>query len=199
MKIILNKKYNQKGQISRLLLIGAGVVLIIIIIVFAVIFFTRGNKSQEEQQNGNTPSIPEPPKPVYDKQVGDIYFILESSDNLGNILDAKDQYQKDLTTTEKFIRVVVAAQNKGKVSTPGYAWDLGNLVDSEGRIFNTINNQAGYFLPRPNPCGLSLKPEFYPVACTKLYEVAKISKGLKVELIVKDQKQKEYLDLNLDK
>lgn len=182
-----------KGQISRTLLIGAGAVLIIIIIVFAVIFFTRNNKTEQAKKDSETPTIPEPPKPVYEKQIGNIYFILESSEDLGSVLKAKTQSQRDLITTEKFIRVVVAAQNKGKTSTPSYGWDIGSIIDSEGRIFDPIN--AFYFLPNPNPCGISLKPEFYPIACTKIYEVSKISEGLKIQISAKDQKDKELLDL----
>lgn len=189
----MEKHVNQRGQISGLLLILATAVLIIVIVIFAVIFFTKGDESKNQQQNNTVPSIPEPPKPVYEKQIGDIYFVLESAENLGNTLKAPTQYQKDLTTTEKFIKVVVTAQNKGKISTPSNTWDIGNIIDSEERIFEPIN--AYGFLPNPNPCGLSLKPEFYPVSCTEIYEVSRVAAGLKIEISAKDQKEKELLDL----
>ena len=57
---------------------------------------------------------PEPPKPVYEVTLGDVRFLLQSSEDLGKVIKSKSQYEKDLTTTEKFIKVVIAAQNKGK-------------------------------------------------------------------------------------
>jgi len=188
------RRARQKGQISKLLLIGGAIVFVIILIIF-IIFIARANTTKKSPQNVEL-VVQEPTQPVYEKQIGDINFTLESSEDLGNVLKAKNQYQKDLTTTEKFIQVVVGAQNKGKTATGSYGWDLGNIVDSGGRVFANIDNQASPFLPNPNPCGLSLKPEFYPVTCAKIYEVSKVSKGLKVEITVKD-KPIELLDLNL--
>lgn len=194
----IKKTLSQRGEISRLLLILAGGVFIVIIVVLAVLFFTKANKSKVEQPANAPVAIPEPPKPVYEKQMGDINFVLQSSEDLGNTLKAPNKYQKDLTTTEKFIRVMVGAQNKGKISTSSYGWDIGNIIDSEGRVFESINAQAYAYLPQPNPCGLSLKPEFYPISCTKIYEVSKASKGMKVEISAKDQKEKQLLDLNFN-
>jgi hypothetical protein len=87
-----------------------------------------------------------------------------------------------LSTTEKFIKVTVAAQNKGKVNLPQFSWDIGNLVDSDGRNFVPINEKAYYFLPQPSLCGEVLKPEFEPTPCVKLYEVSKASTNLKIML-----------------
>lgn len=182
----------QKGAIPRIALIG-GAALLIIIIIIVILFVVRSNNSKKK--NGSV--VEEPAKLVYEKQVGDINFTLDSSIDLGNVLKAKNQYQKDVTTTERFIQVVVGAQNKGKLTTGPNTWDLVNIIDSDGRIFPNVNNQASFYLPNPNPCGLALKPEFYPVNCTKIYEVAKISKGLKIQITVKDHTT-ELLDLKLE-
>lgn len=195
--LAIAKRARQKGKISRLLLIGAGLVFLIIVVII-IVFAVQGNNAGKNQENVASTDL-EPPKPVYEKQIGDMYFALESSENLGNILEAKYPYQKDVVTTERFIRVVIGVQNKGKVTTAPNIWDMGNIIDSEGRIFANVNNTVFSFLPNPNPCGLSLKPAFYPVTCTKIYEVSKISEGLKVEVMEKSQGKIELLDLNLDK
>ena len=184
----------QRGAIPRIALIGGGVLLIVIVIII-ILVFVQSSGVVKNDNNNSGPKVEQPQIPVYEKQVGDIYFILESAQDLGDVLKAQNSYQKDITTTERFIKVVVGAQNKGKIATGTYSWDLGNLIDSDGRVFANANNQVSWHLPNPNPCGLSLKPGFYPVNCTKIYEVAKISKGLKVEITVKD-KPTELLDLN---
>ena len=100
---------------------------------------------------------------------------------MGNILVA-DNYQENLTTTERFIKVIVGAQNKSKINTRRGAWDLGNIIDSEGRNFISIDVRTYAFLPRPNLCSTLLKPEFEPVPCVRFYEVSKESDGLKLEV-----------------
>ena len=190
----ITRRVRQKGAISRIILIGGAFILVVIIIIIVLLAVRSG--SSKKNQNNSGGAVVEPSLPVYEKQIGDINFTLDSSEDLGNILKAQNQYQKDVTTTERFIQVVIGAQNKGKMATGPYNWDLGNIVDSDGRIFPNVNNAASSYLPNPNPCGLSLKPEFYPVSCTKIYEVSKISKGLKIEITVKD-KPAGFLDLKL--
>lgn len=185
--------YNS-GSISRIILILAVIVLLIIVAIFLFSQF-RSSKKSATETNTTEQTIPPPPKPVYETQINEIKFYLQSSTDLGNILKSDVPYQNDLNTTEKFIEVVIGAQNKGKTTINQFSWDVGNIIDDQGRIFNSINNQAYYFLPKPNPCGTVLKPEFEPTSCTKLYEVAKISTGLKIE--VKVGENKSLLDLKL--
>mgnify|MGYP001596981172 CR=1 FL=1 len=187
----------QKGAVSKTLIIAVVAVILVIIIIFIVVRFTSVNKS-ESSKTGNPPANgqPEPPKPVYETTLGDVRFSLGSADDLGNIIKSNLSYQNDLTTTEKFIRVVIGAQNKGKANLPQYSWDIGNIVDSEGRNFVSINDKAFYLLPRPDLCGALLKPEFAPVPCVKYYEVSKISKGLKLVIrVTQPKKEESMLDL----
>lgn len=188
---------NQSGKISKVLLILAAVVLVAIVIIFLVTRIVASRKSQDSNQNGTTtPTTQEPPKPVYEAQLEDIRFLLLTSLDLGNVLKAKSTYQRDFTTTEKFIEVVIGAQNKGKNNTEPYSWDMGNIVDSDGRNFIPITNQAYEWLPRPDLCGALLKPEFEPIPCVRIYEVSKESAGLKVEVkITGPKKQSTLLDL----
>ncbi len=138
-------------------------------------------------------------KPIYETKIDNIKFILESSEDMGNILKSQSSYEKDLTTTERFIKVVIGAQNKGVGSIPQYSWDVGDIVDSDGRRFVNINNKAYSWLPRPDLCGALLKPEFDPIPCVKYYEISKASTKLKVIIKVTPPKQEEsFIDLNLN-
>src|SRR3989338_2451315 len=148
----VTRRVRQKGAISRIILIGGAFILVVIIIIIVLLAVRSG--SSKKNQNNSGGAVVEPSLPVYEKQIGDINFTLDSSE------------------------------------------DLGNILNSDGRIFPNVNNAASSYLPNPNPCGLSLKPEFYPVSCTKIYEVSKISKGLKIEITVKD-KPAGFLDLKL--
>lgn len=196
MNMQLNK---QSGAVSKVLLALAIVTLIIIAVVYLAIRIS----SSRNQQNNNSqtpPETQEPPKPVYEIQLGDVKFSVQKALDLGSIIKANTSYQHDLKTTEKFIWVVVGAQNKGKTNLSQYSWDLGNIVDFEGRNFVPITNQAYSFLPKPDLCGDLLKPEFDPLPCTRLYEVSKASTKLQVQVVIKSQtsSKKEQAVLDLD-
>ena len=190
------KKNNQKGSVSRLILVLAGVVLVIAAIIFIAISIT--SRKTESENNQNNQSEVEEPKPVYEATVGDIRLIMQSSFDAGSVLKSSTSNQTDLETTERFIKVTIGAQNKGKVDTDSFTWDLGNIVDSEGRNFVPITNKAFNFLPRPDLCGSVLKPEFAPVSCVRIYEVSRQSEGLKIQVISKVPKvQSVLLDLKI--
>jgi len=180
-------KFNKElGQASRLLLSLAIVIFVAIVITFLIM------KMAEKPARPVVTETPAVPLPVYEKQLGDIRFIFESALDKGNVLRASQivnkQYsssnQKDLSisnTGAKFIQVTIGAQNKGIENTDQNAWDLGNIIDSEGRNFvPLISHNANPWLPNPNLCGTLLKPAFDPTPCTKIYEVSKESKGLKI-------------------
>jgi hypothetical protein len=174
----------QNGQASRLLLVLAIVVLVAVVIVFLVI------RMATPAPKPPTPPGPNVELPVYEKQLGNIRFVFETSRNLGNILKASDaniqyaSYLKDLTTTENFIIVTVGAQNKGKENVLDRSWDIQNIVDSDGRNFVPLDQYAtGPWIPGISSCGALLKPEFDPTPCTKIYEVSKASTGLKITVV----------------
>ncbi|MCX6722499.1 MAG: hypothetical protein NT094_00320 [Candidatus Staskawiczbacteria bacterium] len=132
-----------------------------------------------------------------------------SSLNRGNILRVSeitnkkyiDSTKEDFpisNTGAKFIQVTVAAQNMGTINTKKNVWDIGNIIDSEGRNF--IPSESGIisrWLPEDNSCGDLLKPAFDPVSCTKIYEVSKESIGLKITIEYNEGSNKDssFLDL----
>lgn len=190
-------KNKSRGQISGILIILAIVVLVVIVVVFLAL-----KLSAKPQPDNSTPQESIIPEKVYDTTVGNIRFLFELAVDLGDTLYGSTSgvsYQKNVYTTEKFIKLTVGAQNKGKKNISQYSWDMGNIVDSNGRNFVSSNNLY-YFLPNPDLCGAMLKPEFEPTPCIKIYEVSKASTDLKVEIIVTDEsgkKQSGFLDLDV--
>lgn len=172
----------QAGQASRMLLILAIVILVASAIVFLVMKMAEKPPKPVEQ-------LETTPMPVYEQKLGDIRFVFMSAIDYGNTLLAsnalqKNSNQKDLQTTGKFIKVTIGAQNKGKIDTEKNSWDLGDIVDSEGRYYSALkDNQAQPWISEDDLCGAGLKPEFDPVPCTKIYEVSKISTGLKTQVL----------------
>lgn len=191
------KLNNSSGQISKYLIILAVIVFVLIIIVYGIVRFAS-NRRQEAPPQESQPAVPEQIeiKPVYETQIGDVKFLLLSSENLGNLVVSKTAFEKDLVTTEKFVKVVVGAQNKGKNNIDQFSWDVGNIIDSDGRNFVSINDRAYSHLPQPDLCGALLKPEFAPLPCVKYYEVSRQSKNLKVVVrITQPKKQEALIDL----
>lgn len=188
-------KFNKSsGQVSRLLLVLAIVVLVAAVITFLVIRMAE----KPTKPAGPTPT-PTVPLPVYEQVLDNIRFVYESAINRGNVLKATDAINKqyyslqDLHSNEKIIQVTVGAQNKGIDKTSSNAWNIENIVDSEGRNYEDIDNITGPWLPNPNFCGAVLKPDFDPLPCTKIYEVSKESTGLKIR--VEAGKDSTLLDL----
>ena len=178
-------KFNKSsGQASRLLLVLAIIILVAVIIVYLVM------RMAEKPAAPKAPETPQVQLPVYDTTLDNIRFVFESAINLGNALTpsaAKNKaytYLKGMTTTEKYIQVTVGAQNKTTQNIEQNSWDLGNIVDSEGRNFEPLDQYAvAAWLPVNNGCGALLKPAFDPTPCTKIYEVSKQSSGLKVHVL----------------
>lgn len=185
-------KFNKSsGQASRLLLVLAIVILVAVVIVYLVM--RMAEKPPE-------PVAPKPtiPLPVYEQTLDSIRFVFESAIDKGDVLKASDSYiisgsgsertssQKDLPISNpgaKFIQVTIGAQNTGTENTVQNAWDLENIVDSQGRNYvPLITSVAKPWLPNPNLCSILLKPAFDPTPCVKIYEVSKESTGLKIRV-----------------
>jgi len=177
------------GQASRLILVLAIIVLVAIVITYLIMRSVQAPPKPVD----NTPTIPQP---VYEQQLGDIKFIFEQARDMGNVLSGSQSrnpnWQKDIQTVERFIKVTVGAQNKGLTNIKESVWDLGNIVDSEAREFTPLQYTVDSWLPDPNLCGTLLKPEFEPTPCIKIYEVSKISKGLKIQVIANKKVGDEY-------
>ena len=164
------------GQIAKVLLALAVVVLIAILIAYIVI-------KRAEKPPQALPEEPTEPLPVYEATLGDIRFLFLEATDKGSILKGKDsnqpEWQKDLQTTERFIELIVGAQNAGKENTLQKIWDVGEIIDSEGRKFIPAGQEVANWLPQyqDNLCGGILRPSFDPSPCKKIYEVAKIPRG----------------------
>lgn len=178
------KSLLQSGQVAKLLLVLVVIVFVAIIITSLIV-----NMSKKPPKPANT-EVPTVPLPVYEKQLGNIRFVFQSARDLGNTLVAANAInsayasQKDLTTTERFIEIVVGAQNKGTLNTELGAWDLGNIVDKDGNNFVPMDGYiVAPWLPPKNLCGALLKPSFDPTPCIKIYEVAKSATGLKLQVL----------------
>ncbi|OGZ69597.1 MAG: hypothetical protein A3D44_03415 [Candidatus Staskawiczbacteria bacterium RIFCSPHIGHO2_02_FULL_42_22] len=175
---------SSKGAASTILLILAAVLIVMIIVVFVVLRINASRTETPETPGENETANNEPPPPVYEATLGDVKFIFEDARDLGNVLRSNTNYQEDLTTTERFIKVTIGAQNKGKLNVQRGLWNMGNIVDSDGRNFVSISDYAyAYsYLTEQSQCQELLKPEFEPTPCIKIYEVSKVSTGLKVQV-----------------
>ena len=173
----------ESGQIAKLLLVLAAIVLVAIVITFLVVQMASKPQAPIVKK---TPTVP---LPDYEQKLGNIKFIFESATDKGNTLKATDVVnstyggQKDFSTTARFIEVTVGAQNEGTINTDQGAWGIANIIDSEGRNFNPDDDYlVNPWLPVNNGCAALLKPAFDPTPCTKIYEVAKSSTGLKIQV-----------------
>lgn len=171
-----------------------------IMLVYILLKYNTAKQQEAVKTPEEIAAENEPPKPVYETTIGDIRFLFDSAIDLGPVVKAPNSYQQDLVTTEKFVYVTIRAQNKGKIDTVRNTWNIGNIVDADGRNF-IEDPGAHYFLPRPNLCGEVLKPEFEPTPCVKMYQVSKVSDHLKIEVkaLLPDASsmQSAFLDLKL--
>ncbi len=187
------------GQIARILLALAILVLVAMAIAYIVVSRTKPRVIPVDD--------PEPEvKPVYETTVGNIRFVFLEAEDKGSVLRGKDSsfpdWQEDVTTTERFIEVIVGAQNVGKVNTEPRIWDIGEIVDSEGRNFVPTLQDIRNFLPEEDLCGAILLPSFEPTPCKKIYEVAKVSKDLKIKVFIykegsSSEREESIVDIKL--
>jgi len=172
----------QSGQASKLLLVLAVVILVAAVIVYLIMQMAERPSIETETEFETTVVLP-----IYEQTLGNIKFIFESAINHGGTLYASravDEYEdENLTTTENFIEVKIGAQNIGKLNIEAGAWDIQNIVDSEGREFESLKRDADSWLPETDLCEELLKPSFDPTPCVKMYEVSKKSTGLKIRVV----------------
>lgn len=196
-------RFGEAGQVSKLLLVLAVIVLVAVVITYLII------KMATPPPKPPTPPGPVVELPIYEQTIGDTKFIYIEARDMGNILKGSEsrnpQWQKDLKTTDRFIKLTMGAQNKGKENIPDRVWDIENIVDSEEREYvPSSNSDTKSWLPEKDLCEELLKPEFEPTPCTRIYEVSKISTGLKVRVSIKklvngsyqsDKKEYALIDL----
>lgn len=148
------------------------------------------------------PPIIKEPELVYEVSLENaIRFQLQEVKDRGNTLKLEEcvapQFlRQDIITTERFIEVKVLVDNIGKDNiNPGY-WDIKEIYDSEGSKFYS-QPAFNFWVSADSGCSTILKPKFTPTLCSKIYEVAKVSSGLKLEVYFKDSKGQTFIDLGI--
>jgi len=186
-----NKKpMNLSGQISKGVLVFGGIIIIVILIIVIIIKIVSG-PPEPVTEEGEGEKKEEVYEPVYETVIGNIKFIFVKTEDKGGVLRASEteypEREKDLFTRERFIKVTIGVQNVGKETISREQWDVKELIDGEGRIFELMGREADPWIPTESNCGASLKPAFSPTPCTKIYEVAKVSTDLKVKVFVEEK------------
>lgn len=183
-----NKKY-QKGA-GILLILGVIFVIVVVAAIVLRLALGRGGEPSNGENGGN-----EEPQPQYEITVGNIKFIFKEAINEGKVLEKEDgvfpswQDPADFETTEKFIKLTIGAQNVGKENIEGQYWEVMEIIDEDGRIFEALTDyDVKAWVPVENGCNTLLKPGFTPTDCVKIYEVANVSTQLKVKVVSKEGK-----------
>ena len=187
----MTEKLNKTKSLgSAALFVVLGIVLVLVIIFSLVMNMNFTKKSAsgpvKELEKGKVP------EPVYETMVKNIKFSLVKAEDKGNTLlysESKFSWMKsDCTTTDKFIKVTIGAQNLGTDNTPFDGWEVAELIDSEGRKFYSPDRVKNW-IPSESNCRAILKPNFTPTPCIKIYEVSKKSIGLKVRVSIPNPAQ----------
>lgn len=182
---------DESGQVAKLMLALIIVCAVAVVIAYIVV----RSASKPVKPPIVDPNVVKVPEAVYEATSNDIKITFQEAINFGSVLIGTEsnnpKSQKDLTTTEKFIKVTIGGQNKGKIDTTNNVWNLGNIIDSEGRNFIPNNYSANPWISKENGCGDILKPEFTPTSCARIYEVSKASTGLKVEVLISKKNEKD--------
>jgi len=180
-KIFKNKTTGRIPNFVLFIIIG----IVIIILIVMIISFVKKSPAPTSEEG------PKSEEPTDEAVIGDVKFKLKEASDLGNILRVSEsknnQVQKDIVSTERFVKVTITAENVGKESVYLGTWDLKDLFDKEERRF-IFSQQTSPWIPEDSRCGDTLKPGFTPTSCTKIYEVANISSGLKVKVSARSTK-----------
>jgi len=174
------------------------IILMAIGLIFIVAVFIIIISVQKPETPPTSPEEEKPTEPVYEIIIGDVKFKLEKVEDKGKVLVAtEDIYpKKNITTTEKFIEVTISAQNIGKDNIAEKNWNIEEIIDSEERKFYSPAETRPWTLQSAN-CGAVLKPAFTPTLCTKIYEVAEVSTGLKIKISSKQVQGDFFIDLGI--
>jgi len=194
---------NSSGKGALFLIIG-----IVAVVVIALVVATTVLRSPEAPEDEIIEVVKgEMPEPVYELVVGDIKFSFIEAKEMGNILRCQERSvvprtcrpQYDLSTTDKFIKVKITAQNVGRDNIARGSWGIEELIDSEERIFYPPHRDgARHWVPEESECGALLRPGFTPTSCIQIYEVADRSIGLRVGVSGQvDRDKQHFLDLDL--
>jgi hypothetical protein len=169
------------------------------LVVFSIIFIIIISMVLIKPSSPPTSLEPKVKEPVYEITLGSINFHLEEAKDLGDILEISEikrqvSRPEAVSTTEKYVEVTIKARNMGKETIKIGNWEIRELVDSQGRIFQ-YSRELLPWISIDNNCGAELKPGFAPSLCTAIYEVAKVATGLQVR--VKSGSKEDLIDLGI--
>ena len=196
-------RVKSSGKIPKILLVFVALAAIVVAIYIIV-----SRKPKVPVGNVSTTNGEEEPQPVYETAIGSIKFSLHEAVDIGDALELEEtvrphRLREGIFTREKFVEVSIAAENIGKDNIGEGYWNIMEVIDSEGRRFYPVSGSEAW-IRGDSLCGALLKPGFSPTICTKIYEVAKISSGLKVRIYSKDIIDKKgnlleevYIDLGI--
>lgn len=188
--MLAKSKTKSYGGIVLFLVLGVIIVAVGIAIYNVVVKYPKQTQNSQQIVQTVIPEEKNMPAPIYEVIVGDVKFKLLEVKNLGNILRCEDRINfsyggecpesYDLVTTDKFIKVIITAQNIGKENIKRLGWKINEMVDNGGRKF--YSDKTSSWVPDESKCSELLKPNFEPTPCTTIYEVSNRSTGLKVRV-----------------
>jgi flagellar basal body L-ring protein FlgH len=114
-------------------------------------------------------------------RVGFFEYVVKEAIDKGNFLKSNNQFEKDRTTTGKYIEVIFDAKNIGSDSN---AFErTGGLVDSQGRKFDQID-MSNMFVSDEHTCSITeaIQPTFVKT-CAVIFEVPADSHGFTINFV----------------
>jgi hypothetical protein len=114
-------------------------------------------------------------------QVGFFEYVVKEAIDHGNFIKSYNQFEKDRTSTGKFIEVILDAKNLGSDSNA--FGRTGGLVDSQGRKFDEID-MGGLFVSDEHRCSItdSIQPSMSKT-CAVMFEVPADASGFTLILV----------------
>lgn len=119
---------------------------------------------------------PVPPGMNTNLIVGNIRWRAVGVEELGNSLQSDNQFQEDINTPGKYVRVTMEIENRQ--SEPVY-YDSPHLMDSQGRRYNSLD-MSGMFVPEAHNCTIADLNPGVTVTCADVFEVAADAGGYKL-------------------
>lgn len=113
---------------------------------------------------------------------------------IGTLLEGDNEWTEDVTTTGKFVRVLINVENKRNEPDTGY--EAPALVDGQGRRFRAYDERF-FYIPEEQSCYIENFNPNLPRDCMEIYEVAGDSTGL-YKLVVNNFESYDPLEAIID-
>jgi hypothetical protein len=111
--------------------------------------------------------------------VGEVRWRVLAVEDVGDTLTSDNMFTEDMTTPGRFIRLQFEIEN---LSSAAKTFSSINLVDSQGRSFNTLPD-GFWFVPQAEQCiGFDQLNPSVPKRCTVIFEVPTDADGLQAQV-----------------